>query len=84
MRGDLVLIEWLDHSGGSMSWTDIDNYKHIADLGYKVKTVGFVVQESRQRILVVQSWAINDMVNHHMTIEKKLITSLKLLKKAKQ
>jgi hypothetical protein len=79
--GDAVLLTWIDHSGGTMGWQSVDDFKDPRDAPYVVKTLGFVVNQNKDRITVVQNYSINDMVNHHMTLEKKLIREIKVVKK---
>lgn len=79
-QGDLVFVDWLDHSGGSHGWVDVTDYD-ADDMEYPIRTAGFVAHQNKARLILVQNWARNDMVNHHITIEKKLIKTIKILKK---
>lgn len=79
----MVAIYWEDHSGGTSSWTPSDDLLDAADHPYMITTVGMIVKENKDRIVVVQNWSVNDMVNHHMTIMKKNIKTIKVLRKGK-
>jgi len=72
-------IVWEDHSGGTSGWTDVNEVKKEADEEYFIHTVGIVVSENPKRLTLVQNYAKNMMVDHHITILKNNILKRKKL-----
>jgi hypothetical protein len=63
-------IVWLDHSGGSEGWTELDDIKKFVDKEFFIHTVGFVVAENKERVVLVQNLDHQMLASHHMTLLK--------------
>lgn len=72
-------IIWEDHSGGTMSWEDLDEVAKRNEGQYYIHTVGVVIAENKNAVTMVQSLACNGMAGHHMTILKRCILKRKKL-----
>lgn len=53
-EGDLLLIEWLDSEQSDQTWHTLSSAKNITIS--ITKTVGFLVEETEEHIVVSQCW----------------------------
>jgi len=74
-------IIWLDHSGGSESWTELDCIKAYVEKKFFIHTVGFVVAENKERVVLVQNLDHQMLASHHMTLLKTDIVNRKRISK---
>lgn len=74
-------VVWLDHSGGTDSWTDLTDIQKNVDLEFFIHSVGIVVAENKERLVMVQNMDHQMLASHHMTILKSDIVERKKISK---
>lgn len=58
MTPKLVLVVWVDSCGAESGWEDIDNFSHAQIM--KCKSVGWLVHEDSERLVLVPHVALKD------------------------
>jgi len=77
-KGDIYIIEWLDHCTCYYSWTDPAKM-NVED--YKCESIGYVVNETKTSIFLAQNIALEDSkVTNIMQIIKSTITKIQKIK----
>lgn len=71
-----IYVEWVD-SAASVGWYHPKNYDPAA---FTVKSVGFVMQETKKTVVISTSLAYNDKYADPLTIPKVAITKRRWVK----
>lgn len=69
----LVYVEWLDHNGGSDGWFDIDDRDAVLS---KVRTIGWLLHEEDDSILVASTTSIGNETREQYTCEMVIAKAL--------
>lgn len=72
---------WLDHSGGTDGWTELADIQKYVDKPFFIHSVGIVVAENKDRVVMVQNMDHQLLASHHMTLLKKDIVERKKISK---
>jgi hypothetical protein len=65
----LYAVTWLDHYAARTGWTHIEDMDEKIDK-YQVVTVGFIVNEDKDSIMLSDTIAANRMTSNHMVVLK--------------
>ena len=75
------LITWLDHQVDEGGWQSLEDAAMLGPL--KCVTVGFVVSETRDIVVLAPTYSTASEVTEHMAILKKVIVGRKRIKVTK-
>ena len=84
-HGDIIQVRWADHYSAASGWRSLDSIKGKADVVYYCNSVGVVVDQNKDQLILAQSWSQfdgdPDKASDCIVILKKAIDSTRVLKR---
>ena len=75
----LAVVDWIDSAGDNACWI---NKKHIRSMPpCKCRTVGFILEETKKHITLLQNISDSDEIMGRITIPQVAIKKKKILRK---